>query len=167
MIQGIEYLHRNNIIHGDLKGVRQPNLQLVLTHRSQANILITPSKRACIVDFGFATLVESSSALQVSLTSTSSKLNGGGGTIRWLAPELLGSTLEGDMEDDIEADMAEDLKTAPPSDIYAYACICYEVTGSFDLCFPAKLTAMRSSRSLVVGDQLVQTTLTYTTICGA
>ncbi|KAJ7588215.1 hypothetical protein C8J56DRAFT_67021 [Mycena floridula] len=42
--RGLEYLHQESIIHGDLKG---------------ANILITSSLRACLMDFGVSSIADS------------------------------------------------------------------------------------------------------------
>ncbi|KAF9262411.1 kinase-like protein [Marasmius fiardii PR-910] len=66
---GLSYLHRKEIVHGDLKSL---------------NILITPEGRACITDFGFSRV---RGAHLPGLTS--SKVSGG--TTRYSAPELLES----------------------------------------------------------------------------
>ncbi|KAJ8088406.1 Rho guanine nucleotide exchange factor [Marasmius tenuissimus] len=72
------------------------------------NVLMTPEERACIGDFGLSQVADTHS-LRLSETSTGQ----GRGTTRWLAPELL--------------------RSDPPSsvsvrsDIYAYACVCYEI----------------------------------------
>ena len=71
-------------------------------------MLITLSRRACIADFGLATVKDSKSF--VSRNSTAKA----GGTMRWLAPELLSP-------DDTQ-------RTSKASDIYAFACVCYEVS---------------------------------------
>ncbi|CAL1702671.1 unnamed protein product [Somion occarium] len=63
--EGLQYLHDQHIIHGDLRG---------------ANILMGADKRIRIADFGLARFAESSSA---SLGSQS------GGAVRWLAPEVV------------------------------------------------------------------------------
>ncbi|KAJ7093508.1 hypothetical protein C8R44DRAFT_684926 [Mycena epipterygia] len=86
---GLEYLHTEQIVHGDLKGM---------------NILITPSGRACIADFGLSTIDV------VSLGFTHSTSSVQGGTARYQAPELLlGSS------------------NHYASDVYAFACVCYEI----------------------------------------
>ncbi|KAJ7797928.1 kinase-like domain-containing protein [Mycena olivaceomarginata] len=65
---GLQYLHKQKIVHGDLKG---------------ANILVTPSHRACIADFGVSSIVK---AITVRFTHTTAKK--GGGTANYLSPEL-------------------------------------------------------------------------------
>jgi serine/threonine protein kinase len=73
----------------------------------QDNILVSPSGRACLADFGFGTVGDSVVALR-----TSTAL--GGGTTRYSAPELL------DPEENIP-------RTTRASDMYAFGCVCYEV----------------------------------------
>ncbi|KAJ7741672.1 kinase-like domain-containing protein [Mycena metata] len=88
---GLEYLHSQNIVHGDLK---------------TANILVTPSRRACIADFGLSSIVG-----VLSLNTTLSSRSGRPGTVRYQAPEIL-------------------LDQRPNhfgSDVYAFACLTYEI----------------------------------------
>jgi len=66
--QGLEYLHSQHIIHGDLKG---------------HNILISSRGRACLADFGLATTKDTR---PVDMTKTTVQSVG---TMRWRAPELL------------------------------------------------------------------------------
>ncbi|EEB99358.1 hypothetical protein MPER_00976 [Moniliophthora perniciosa FA553] len=80
------------IIHGDLKGV---------------NILMRPSGRPCIADFGLARVADSK-VRKMSSSTDAHHL----GTIRWLAPELL----------------RDDGRTTKSSDMYAFGCVCYEVS---------------------------------------
>ncbi|KAJ7646880.1 kinase-like domain-containing protein [Roridomyces roridus] len=87
---GLAHLHEKSVVHGDLKA---------------DNILITPSLRACIADFGLSSIITSCSSLR--FTNSSQKQ---GGTIRYQAPELHRG---GD----------NNLR----SDIYAFACVVYEV----------------------------------------
>ncbi|OAX34915.1 kinase-like protein [Rhizopogon vinicolor AM-OR11-026] len=69
---GLQYLHANNVIHGDLNG---------------PNVLIHADGTACLADFGLSLLYsEVVSASQASWTSTFH------GNFRWLAPELLEQT---------------------------------------------------------------------------
>ncbi|KAJ7126710.1 kinase-like domain-containing protein [Mycena epipterygia] len=88
---GLEYLHKERIVHGDLKGM---------------NILVTPSGRACIADFGLSTITD-----VMTVRFTHSTANARGGTVRYQAPELL---------------LAESLNHFG-SDVYAFACVCYEI----------------------------------------
>ncbi|KAF9256322.1 kinase-like protein [Marasmius fiardii PR-910] len=89
--EGLSYLHSKDVVHGDLKG---------------ANILITPSGRASIGDFGLSRVTE-----LLHLTASTPR----SGTVRWSAPELL-----------------KGAKTTKESDIYAYGCVCYEIfTGQY------------------------------------
>ncbi|KAF7354927.1 Protein kinase domain-containing protein [Mycena sanguinolenta] len=85
--RGLEYLHSQDVVHGDLKPV---------------NILVTPSGRACISDFGLSTIVD-----ELSLKMTFSSRSGRAGTVRYQAPELL----------------KNESPTHFGSDIYAFACI--------------------------------------------
>ncbi|KAL0569037.1 hypothetical protein V5O48_012933 [Marasmius crinis-equi] len=72
------------------------------------NILMTPEERATIADFGLSRVSDTQTLRLSSSTTTQAK-----GTTRWLSPELL--------------------KSDPPcsastsSDIYAYACVVYEL----------------------------------------
>ncbi|KAJ7873555.1 kinase-like domain-containing protein [Mycena leptocephala] len=66
---GLEYLHANGVVHGDLKG---------------DNIFVTPSFRACIADFGFSSITMSLSSIQFTSSSKSTQ----GGTTRYQAPEI-------------------------------------------------------------------------------
>ncbi|KAG7095871.1 hypothetical protein E1B28_006562 [Marasmius oreades] len=69
------------------------------------NILITPDLRACIGDFGLSRI----SATQLWLSETSRSK----GTMRWLSPELLRP--------------GPSCVPSKESDVYAYACVCYEI----------------------------------------
>ncbi|KAJ7663064.1 kinase-like domain-containing protein [Mycena polygramma] len=90
--QGLQYLHAQKIIHGDLRG---------------ANILVTDDWSACLADFGLA---------QFSVvTSTVSSLNRGG-TLRWMAPELLNP-----------GDFGLQFNRTIATDIYAFGCTCLEL----------------------------------------
>ncbi|KAJ7914811.1 kinase-like domain-containing protein, partial [Mycena leptocephala] len=88
--QGLQYLHKENVIHGDLKAL---------------NILVTPSGKACIADFGVSSITHA-----MTLLFTTSTANGRGGTARYQALELFqgGQNHFG-------------------SDVYAFACVCYEI----------------------------------------
>ncbi|KAK1228999.1 hypothetical protein PQX77_007952 [Marasmius sp. AFHP31] len=90
---GLSHLHVKKIVHADLKGV---------------NVLIMPSGRACICDFGLSLIADSQA---IGLSSSTSR---SAGTLRWMAPELL----------------AENVTATKESDIYAFACVCYEILTS-------------------------------------
>ncbi|KAJ7132530.1 hypothetical protein C8R44DRAFT_978066 [Mycena epipterygia] len=90
---GLEYLHMNGVVHGDLKG---------------ANILVTPSGRACITDFGFSSISQT-----VSLQFTHSTRTAWGGSPRYQAPELLS--------------FEQPTRNHAGSDVYAFACLGYEI----------------------------------------
>ncbi|KAK7026355.1 kinase domain-containing protein [Favolaschia claudopus] len=90
---GLEYLHKQATVHGDLKGI---------------NILVTPSGRACIADFGLAIIINAMT-LRLSSSTTISRA----GTVRYQAPELVEPELNG--------------RKTFHTDIYAFACVCYEI----------------------------------------
>ena len=70
------------------------------------NILITASLRACIADFGLSRVADTQ-GLRMTTSNTRPV-----GTARWLAPELL---IGGG-------------RSSKESDVYSYACVCYEVS---------------------------------------
>jgi len=74
-----------------------------------ANVLITDSRRACLADFGLSKAIDSKS---ISMTYYYSSVKTGG-TVRWQAPEL--------------HDPYVIQQNSKASDIYAFACVCYEL----------------------------------------
>ncbi|KAF7349185.1 Kinase-like protein [Mycena sanguinolenta] len=88
---GLEYLHLHNMVHGDLRG---------------ANILIKDDWSACLTDFGLSIFSDATAR-----TSTNR-----GGSLYWMAPELLHPERFG-------------LKftRTPATDMYAFACVCFEL----------------------------------------
>ncbi|KAJ7572853.1 kinase-like domain-containing protein, partial [Mycena floridula] len=94
---GLQYLHEQSIIHGDLK---------------ELNVLVTPSLRACIMDFGLSTIAASQ-------MTTSSSSSNNAGTLAWKAPETIRHVG----------------RNTQKSDMYSFACVCYEVfTGKPPFC---------------------------------
>jgi len=89
---GLQYLHEEKVIHGDLKAL---------------NILVTPSRRACIADFGVSIIANT---MTVRFTH-STIANARGGTARYQAPELF----TGESQNHFG------------SDVYAFACVCHEI----------------------------------------
>ncbi|KAG6818518.1 hypothetical protein H0H93_004338 [Arthromyces matolae] len=94
---GVDYLHKNDIVHGDLKG---------------ANVLINSSGRASLGDFGLSSVTDS----QIIKWTNQSTMASKGGTTRWQAPELLES------EDEVEK-----VYNSKASDVFAWAGVCYEI----------------------------------------
>ncbi|KAJ6551298.1 kinase-like domain-containing protein [Mycena capillaripes] len=88
---GLQYLHREEVTHGDLKGL---------------NILVTPSGRACIADFGVSSIADA-----MTVQFTHSTANTRAGTVRYQAPELLRAKSQNHFG----------------SDVYAFGCVCYEI----------------------------------------
>ncbi|KAG6843839.1 hypothetical protein H0H87_012670, partial [Tephrocybe sp. NHM501043] len=66
---GVDYLHANEIVHGDLKAL---------------NVLVDGSGRACLSDFGLSGVADKEIIKWATQSSAASK----GGTSRWQAPEL-------------------------------------------------------------------------------
>ncbi|KAG5634158.1 hypothetical protein H0H81_003126 [Sphagnurus paluster] len=96
---GLAHLHQNNFIYGCLKG---------------SNVLIDRSHRAYLGDFGISAVVDPeilSWAAQSVTTST-------GSVLRWLAPELF----------EVNTQLGEESPhNTRESDVYAWACVCYEI----------------------------------------
>ncbi|KAJ7646808.1 kinase-like domain-containing protein [Roridomyces roridus] len=90
--QGLHYLHSQDIVHGDLRG---------------ANILIKEDCSACLSDFGLSSFTNLTASLRNST---------GGGSIYWMAPELIYPERFG---------LA--FSRTPASDVYAFACVCVEL----------------------------------------
>ncbi|KAF9443674.1 kinase-like protein [Macrolepiota fuliginosa MF-IS2] len=67
---GLEYVHGENMIHGDMKG---------------ANVLVNDSGRACITDFGLSMILFDKTLPYARGQTTALR----GGSYRWAAPELL------------------------------------------------------------------------------
>lgn len=100
---GIGYLHENEIIHGDLKGM---------------NILVDDlSGRACVADFGLSSISDPDI---LHWASQSAAAGGRGGTARWQGPELFAP------ESDEDSNKSGPTNTKA-TDIYAWSCICLEI----------------------------------------
>ncbi|KAF9443273.1 kinase-like protein, partial [Macrolepiota fuliginosa MF-IS2] len=93
---GLTYVHDMCIIHGDLKGI---------------NVLVSRFGRACLADFGLASVGDSGVVRPPSLETTGHR----GATWRFEAPELL-----------LRLGNSKIHRTTE-SDIYAFGCVCYEI----------------------------------------
>lgn len=100
-------------MHGDLKGVRawQESRHLDSRIPTQVNILINNEHHAVIADFGLTVVLSTNSATFMATTQV------GGGTTRYMAPELL------------KPDAYGFLRCSPSkqSDMYAVGMVIYEV----------------------------------------
>ena len=104
----------------------------ILTPQSstKANILVDKDRRACIADFGLSTITgvtnhaTQAGVSQVSLISNDSLMSfTGGGTRRWMSPELLDPERFGIPE-------SEDNRPTRQSDCYALGMVIYEARSS-------------------------------------
>ena len=129
---GLKYIHDLHVVHGDLKGVRMFLTRNVSVLTSlpypQANILINGDRRACIADFGLSTVTgiathaaAAAMASRASLMSNETLMSfTGGGTRRWMSPELLYPERFGVLE-------SEGDRPTRQSDCYALGMVIYEV----------------------------------------
>ncbi|KAJ7144160.1 kinase-like domain-containing protein [Mycena epipterygia] len=96
--QGLAFLHDQNVVHGDLRGVKRS---------LQSNILVDDAGHACLTDFG----------LTVLSGATATKPSNGAGSVRWMAPETLNPSACG----------LQSFVRTPASDIYAFGCVYLEL----------------------------------------
>ena len=92
---------------------------------SKANILVNKNRRACIADFGLSTITgvtnRAAGVSQASLISNDTLVSfTGGGTRRWMSPELL-------HPERFEIPELEDNRPTRQSDCYALGMVIYEV----------------------------------------
>ncbi|KAF9651621.1 kinase-like protein, partial [Thelephora ganbajun] len=97
--RGLDYLHSQNVIHGDLKG---------------PNILIDDNKNAVLCDFGMASITADAESAHASTTNSA-------GSIRWMAPERL-SIFDGTSEP-----ARHTTRVTKESDMYSLAMVVVEI----------------------------------------
>ncbi|KAG8977588.1 hypothetical protein FRB93_011886 [Tulasnella sp. JGI-2019a] len=81
IISGLAYLHKQNVIHGDIKA---------------ANVLLDAEMRPMLCDFGMTKVLDGTH----NITSTAMK---GAGSFRWMSPELLSTNTPKSLKSDIFA----------------------------------------------------------------
>ena len=115
VVRGLSYLHENEVVHGDLKGVIGVSFSFIesfqLTYLSQSNILIDAKGSPHISDFGLCSITGDVESVNASTPHQ-------GCTLRYRAPELfdVGNT-------------AKDAKRKPTnkSDVYSLSMVIVEV----------------------------------------
>jgi serine/threonine protein kinase len=86
----MEYIHKHDIVHGDLHGVRLARFCRVDdSHEllTQSNVLVNIEGRAAVTDFGWTIIDDITTSMQSSSSEIAS-------ATRWIAPELLCSDVE-------------------------------------------------------------------------
>ena len=85
--EGLRFLHSRNIVHGDLRGVRNSpkRCSTTLPVTVQSNVLVDGAGRARITDFSQATVVQNPDSMRVVPGDQ-------GNTTQWTAPEILNET---------------------------------------------------------------------------
>ncbi|KAF9058615.1 kinase-like domain-containing protein, partial [Rhodocollybia butyracea] len=84
------------------------SMEIIHADLKGLNVLITSAERACIADFGLSRIVEGVDLCKITTNIT----NNGRGSMRWMAPELL---------------QPSPASPSYESDVYAFACVCYEI----------------------------------------
>jgi serine/threonine protein kinase len=117
VINGLDYLHQNKVVHGDLKGVSLPQAfglyDVTFDQCLQANILVSSTGVTRIADFGLSSIFDTSGPRWRSMPT----ITQAGGTVRWMAPELLDESHDGHSP-----------RPTFSSDIYSLGSIMYEVS---------------------------------------
>ncbi|KAG5635022.1 hypothetical protein H0H81_012681 [Sphagnurus paluster] len=118
---GIDYLHENDIVHGDLRGVRprfrDPLINDARLTISKIHIMVSDSGRACLADFGISSINDPEILYWA---SQSAAAGGHGGSERWQAPELF-------KEDAEYEHQTRGPSNSKAADIYAWSCVCLEL----------------------------------------
>ena len=111
--RGLDYLHQNDVVHGDLKSVREGHdlVFLQLTCDPQPNILVDQGGCPRLSDFGLWSVTENIDSVNVSNPNH-------GYTVRYCAPELL------DTDGIVNV---EKKKPTHKSDVYSLSMVIVEV----------------------------------------
>ena len=120
-------MHNQDMIHGDLKGVRLRQLEasILPSLPIKANVLVDQNGHARLADFGLLTIM-SDPANGLSSSSFTQ-----GGTSRWMSPELINPQRFG----------LENSRPTKASDCYALGMVIYEtISGHFPFHRDAALT---------------------------
>ena len=110
--RGLDYLHGNGVVHGDLKSVSKlhPTTFFGLHDLSQSNILIDEEGSPRLSDFGLWSITRNIDSVNASTPNH-------GYTVRYCAPELL----------DIEGVARLEKKPTDKSDVYSLSMVIVEV----------------------------------------
>ena len=108
---GLSYLHSNDVVHGDLKGVRHIDQAVFdgLTDISQENILFDSTGVPRIADFGI-------SSITFDPKSNNASTAWRGYSLRWAAPEILTAPLQSEL-----------MRPTKMADAYAFGMVVIEV----------------------------------------
>lgn len=124
--EGVQYVHSEGIVHGDLHGVRVFYIRgsrsdyLIL---DQGNILLDSDLSCKIADFGSSRHLETGSSRPTRALS-----------IHFAAPELFGLCIkcgQSRCSGCYEGDEKEHREKTMESDVYAFGCLYYEVRFKF------------------------------------
>ncbi|KAF8598370.1 WD40 repeat-like protein [Ceratobasidium sp. AG-I] len=105
---GVEYLHGIGMVHGDLKAASGKTLNILVSHDGTAKLS----------DFDHSILSDCTLLF-------SSTTNVGGGTLRWMAPELL--LRQEDDEDEEETDPSSGVMRNTQTDVYSLGMTMLEI----------------------------------------
>jgi len=94
VINGLQYLHQHNIVHCDLKS---------------SNVILTDKRKAKLADFGLSVIRDHSTSSMSGVEVVAA----GGGTTRWMAPELFSR---------------ETATLSRAADMWAYGMVLFEIT---------------------------------------
>jgi len=129
IVHGLNYLHSQHVVHGNLKGVgelRKTRFTTSLMRHAQSNILIDSNENAVLRDFGLASMTSDVESAHASTINSA-------GFIRWMAPERL-YIFDGDPEPAPNA-----IRATKESDMYSLAMVVIEV-GALPRCPMLRLT---------------------------